>query len=67
MEDKQYVVTMWCEWDIGCQEDVFATMEAAHKAADECLVEHIYNDELTCLQDAIDEGLVGFEVKEVRV
>lgn len=57
------VVTMWCEWDIGCNEDVFDNIGTAHAIAEQALLDCGIDESLDQL---LEEGLIGFEHKEVR-
>ena len=56
------VVTMWCEWEIGCEQSVFADMATAKAVAAKCL-------EGCCIEESVEEligaGLIGFETKTI--
>lgn len=57
------VVNVWCEWDIGLSECVFASEAVAQKYADIGLKEHgLYDPEDYPDFDSVKEdGLIGFE------
>ena len=56
------VTRMWCEWDIGCNDDVFEDEDVARKMAEHCL-ECVGIEET--LEELEEEGLIGFEDYEV--
>lgn len=57
------VTTFWCEWDIGCNNDVFIDETVARVAVEAALADM---DIDAPLEELEDQGLLGFESKEVR-
>jgi hypothetical protein len=57
------VVTFWCEWDIGLEGEVFSDHDAAVRHVTQALKNSGIEEPVDELED---QGLVGFEEKEVR-
>lgn len=48
----------WCEWDIGCNDDIYSSKEVLLKHAQQALKDCEIEDEV---QDLIKEGLFGID------
>jgi hypothetical protein len=57
------VTKMWCEWDIGINDDLFASDDLARRVAAEALADSGVEESL---DDVLKEGLIGFDTVEVR-
>lgn len=57
------VVQVWCEWEIGLKEQVFASKAVAQKYADIALKERgVYDlEDYPDFDSVKEDGLIGFE------
>ena len=56
------VVKVWCEWDVGAQNDIYATEDLAYLHMREALKDCDIDDPIDLL---IEKGLVSFETVKV--
>ena len=56
----QKVVTIWCEWEMGFEGEVFHSMDAALEAAKQC-----FEDQGADFEEAYNSGLITFDEIEV--
>lgn len=58
----QEVVTIWCEWEMGFEGEVFGDMETAVAAAKQC-----FADQGADFEEALNGGLITFDEIEITV
>lgn len=56
---------IWCEWDIGCEHKLFTTEEEAEKYAKGIWTSWMEEEVECTFDEALEDGLVGFEELEV--
>lgn len=61
------VFKIWCEWDIGINDDIFASYEIAVSNVEKALSACNFDDEDGdySVETLVDEGLLGIEECEV--
>lgn len=58
-----HVTTFWCEWDIGCNDDIFSDEDVARAVVEQALIDM---DLTETMEELEDQGLLGFDSVEVR-
>jgi hypothetical protein len=59
------MIRIWCEWDFGQENLVFASREAAMKwVTDNVLIDEYVKENFCNAEDLVRNGLIGFETLE---
>lgn len=58
-------ITLWCEYDIGCNDTIFANMEEAKIIAQSAIRSCGLLDEFDSMDEMIAEGLLSFHENKV--